>query len=273
MGMPLWFMTLGVAVFLLMASEAAFHIGRRSKKRNDEIVRSHVSTAQASILGLLALLMAFTLSMADSRHDARRRLLVIEANAVGTTYLRTKYLPEPVATESRQLLRDYVKSRRAYFKASSASATAAALRSEAISNEIWAKGAALAAAHMDSDLIALYLTSLNEMIDAAATRRAAVIARIPTSIRALVLFIGVLAMFVTGYSTGLGGRRIPILLTAVPIAIALTYSIITDLDRARAGLISTGDFPMIQVERAIDADAAASAPTLRTMLMPRSLRL
>jgi hypothetical protein len=266
-------MVLGVALFLVMATEASFQIGRRSRWRSDDVVRSHVATAQASILGLLALLMAFTLSMADSRHDARRRLVVIEANAVGTTYLRTKYLPEPVATQSRELLRRYVTSRRAYFRASAGEAPIESARSVAISNDLWERGAALAAVHLVSDLIALYLTSLNEMIDAASARRAAVIARIPTSIRALVLFIGVLAMFVTGYSTGLAGRRIPILLTTLPIAIALTYSIITDLDRARSGLVSTGDFPMIQVERALDADVAASAPTLRTLLVPRSLGL
>ncbi len=271
--MPLWFLLLGVAILLLMASEASFQIGRRSRQRKDEVVRSHVTTASASVLGLLALLLAFTLSMADSRHDARRRLLVFEANAVGTTYLRTKYLPEPVATRSRQLLQQYVKSRRAYFHASRDEAASAADRSEAISSQLWTQAASLAAAHMDSDLIGLYLTSLNEMIDAAATRRAAVIARIPTSIRALVLFVGVLAMFITGYSTGLGGRRIPVMLVAVPITIALTYSIITDLDRARSGLISTGDFPMMQVERMVDADFAASGPTLRTLLVPRSLRL
>lgn len=259
--MPLWLLTLGVAILLLMASEASFHIGCRSRRRTDDVVRSHVSTASASILGLLALLLAFTLSMADSRHDARRRLLVVEANAVGTTYLRTKYLPEPVGTRSRDLLRQYVKSRRAYFQADRDQAPAVAARSEAIANEIWTAGAALAATHMESDLIALYLTSLNEMIDAASARRAAVIARIPTTIRALVLFIGVLAMFVTGYSTGLGGRRIPVMLIAVPMAIALTYAIITDLDRARSGLISTGDFPMIQVERMLDADLLPTTAT------------
>lgn len=257
--MALWLVVLGVLVILLGASEAAFALGRRARDRVDDATRSHIVTAQASTLGLLALLLAFTMSMADSRHDTRRRLLVVEANAVGTTYLRTKYLPEPAATQSRQLLHRYVKSRRAYFDASAADAPAAHARSETISRELWDVGAALATTHMDSDLIALYLTSLNEMIDAGAARRAALIARIPPSIRALMLLSAVIAVGITSYSTGLGGRRIHITLTLLPVMITLTYSITADLDRPRSGFISTGDFPMHQLERQLDAELPAAA--------------
>lgn len=260
--MALWALVLEVLVILLVASEAAFALGRRGRARATDEIRSHVATAQASTLGLLALLLAFALSMADSRYDARRRLLVLEANAIGTTYLRTKYLPEPVSTQSKQLLHDYVKSRRAYFEASATEAGAVHQRSESISNELWTVGAALASTQMESDMIALYLTSLNEVIDTGAARRAAQLARIPPSIRVLLLLIALIAVGVTGYSTGLCGRRVHITLTLLPVMITLSYSILADLDRPRSGFISTGDFPMIQLERQLDADRPAAASVM-----------
>ena len=46
------------------------------------------------MLGLLALLLGFTFSMAVDRFDARRAVVLEEANAIGTAYLRTQVLDE-----------------------------------------------------------------------------------------------------------------------------------------------------------------------------------
>ena len=56
----------------------------------------------------LLLLIAFTFSGAASRFDQRRHLIIEEANAIGTTYLRAGYLPDPASSEIRELLREYV---------------------------------------------------------------------------------------------------------------------------------------------------------------------
>ena len=42
------------------------------------------------MLGLLALLLAFSLSIAINRYDERRQLVVAEANSIGTAYLRAQ---------------------------------------------------------------------------------------------------------------------------------------------------------------------------------------
>ena len=60
------------------------------------------------LLGLLALMLAFTFSMALTRFEARRDALLNEANAIGTTALRARLLPEPQRSETLKLLREYV---------------------------------------------------------------------------------------------------------------------------------------------------------------------
>jgi hypothetical protein len=61
--------------------------------------------------GLLALMLAFTFSMALSRNEALRDAVLNEANAIGTTVLRARLLPEPQRSETRKLLREYVQIR------------------------------------------------------------------------------------------------------------------------------------------------------------------
>jgi hypothetical protein len=61
-------------------------------------------------LGLLAFILAFTFGLAAARFDTRRQLLLDEANAIGTTYLRAGMLPER-GQQVRDLLRHYVAAR------------------------------------------------------------------------------------------------------------------------------------------------------------------
>ena len=55
---------------------------------------------QAALLGLVALILAFGLTMAVGRYDSRRAAVVDDANAIGTTYLRAQTLREPIRTAS-----------------------------------------------------------------------------------------------------------------------------------------------------------------------------
>ena len=63
------------------------------------------------LLGLLGLLLAFTFGMAGDRFDDRKGLVVEEANAIGTAWLRTDLVPEPMRTQARDVLRAYTRQR------------------------------------------------------------------------------------------------------------------------------------------------------------------
>ncbi|UJR82235.1 hypothetical protein [Sandaracinus amylolyticus] len=98
-------------VVLLIAAEASFAWGRRRADRVDAAQRSELGAMQAATLALLGLLLAFATSMAEERFSGRRALILAESNAIGTAYLRSKWLPEPHASELAALFRQYVRAR------------------------------------------------------------------------------------------------------------------------------------------------------------------
>jgi hypothetical protein len=86
---------------VLVAGEIGWQLGMRAEGRGGE----NIATLEAAVLGLLALIIGFTFAMALTRFEARRDAVVNEANAIGTTALRARLLPEPQRTETLKLLR------------------------------------------------------------------------------------------------------------------------------------------------------------------------
>mgnify|MGYP001064187145 CR=1 FL=1 len=73
--------------------------------------RTGTGTIEAAVFALLGLLIAFTFSGAVSRFDARRHLIVEEANAIGTAYLRLDLLPTGSQPTLRKEFSRYVEYR------------------------------------------------------------------------------------------------------------------------------------------------------------------
>ena len=93
---------------MLGGIETGFRLGRRSESRFTDATKSHVSAIAATLLGVLGLLLGFTISMAVSRYEKRTQLVQDEANAIGTAYLRTHLLPPPEGAPIANLLTEYV---------------------------------------------------------------------------------------------------------------------------------------------------------------------
>jgi len=91
-----WISLLVSAVVIFAAAQFGCRLGTKNPDRHREQVRSHITTIESSLLGLLALLIGFTFSLALSRYELRRDLVVQEANAIGVAMLRTQFLPERV---------------------------------------------------------------------------------------------------------------------------------------------------------------------------------
>ena len=102
------------AAILAAVSEAGFRLGRKAQSKTAEKMKSQLEAIEGGILALLALLLGFTMSMAVTRFEVRKRLVLEEANAIGTSYLRTQLLPAPEGTEIANLLREYVMVRLQY---------------------------------------------------------------------------------------------------------------------------------------------------------------
>src|SRR3954466_7283383 len=101
-------MALVLAVIVLGGTALGIFLGRRVRHLSDTL-KEPFGVLQAALLGLVALLLAFGLSLAVSRYEDRRSNIVTEANAIGTTYLRAQTLAEPVRSASLDLLVRYTR--------------------------------------------------------------------------------------------------------------------------------------------------------------------
>lgn len=210
-----------------------------------------------SLLALMAFMLAITMGMAADRFDTRRGLVLGEANSAGTTYLRAGYLPEPVSTGVRNLLREYVPLR--IVNNDVADVQARIARSVEIQAMLWSIAAELARATPESDVLALYIDSLNEMIDIHETRVAAgIYARVPDTILLRLLCASIVSLGMVGYSAGLARRRSTVTGGVMVVVLGAVVTLVVDLDRPRDGFLQVNQQPLIDLQEQIGEPASIS---------------
>ena len=131
---------LGLLIFGVVLGTTLLGVaaGRRLRAHADAL-REPVGVLQAALLGLVALILAFGLTLAVGRYDARRAAVVETANAIGTTYLRAQTLREPMRTRSLEELVRYTDATILLSKAvpGSAAARAAIADGERLQRSLW----------------------------------------------------------------------------------------------------------------------------------------
>jgi hypothetical protein len=214
---------------------------------------AYVSTLDAAILGLLALMISFTFSMALARFDARRDALLNEADAIGTAALRARMLPAPQDAENLKLFHDYVQIRLDYGSRdlALADAHAAIARSNGLQEALWTRAMAIAAKDNAMVPTGLYIQSLNEMIDDQQKRLTAARTQVPNIVLLALYSIAVIAIGFTGYASGLETLRWRFPVYIMGILVAAVILLIQDIDRSSAGFVTVSQQPMIDTAAAI----------------------
>jgi len=235
----LWLIFAGSVGIFFLFTELGFRLGRRTAAVTSDQARSEVGTIQAALLGLLALLLSFTFAMAMSRFDARKQLVLDEANAIGTTLLRTQLLPEPQRREIAGLLRRYVTVRLEFSEAGvdDRKLEAANRATADLQTQLWSASASLGERDPRAVTVGLFLQSLNEVIDLHNKRLTALENHVPEVILILLFFVAVISTGLIGYGCGLGGVRNLFVTMVASVLIAAVIFVIIDLDRPRRGLI------------------------------------
>src|SRR6516165_12643534 len=105
--LPLWALFIFILLVVLLSVEFGYRLGKYRRRRREEEKEAPLGTMVGAELALLAFILAFTFGLAAARFDTRRQVLLDEANAIGTTYLRAGMLPER-GEQIRGLLREYV---------------------------------------------------------------------------------------------------------------------------------------------------------------------
>lgn len=227
---------------MLAALEIGFRLGRRRRAFRTDETNDEITTMVAAVLGLLGLTLAFTYSAASERLTTRRALIVEEANAIGTAYLRLDLLAPEDQPPLRALFRDYVESRiHAFDRIYDREATQAARdRGSHLQREIWGKSVAACRASPNPAASLLLLNALNAMIDITTTRDLATTTHAATIILVLLISLSLMGSLLAGDTIALKGRRSRLHMTIFALAIAATVYVVIDLEYPRVGLITLG---------------------------------
>ena len=104
-------MIFGLAVAMYFFLEFGSWMGRKHLRSGRSSIQETLGVIDGPIFALFGLLIAFTFSSALNRFDDRRKLIVEEANDIGTAYLRLDLLPVADREAVQGLFRIYLDSR------------------------------------------------------------------------------------------------------------------------------------------------------------------
>lgn len=247
---PLWALYLITAAFVLLSIELGWRLGNKRRQLAREEEKAPIGAAVGSTLGLLAFLLAFTFGMAATRFDNRKQMVLQEANAIGTTYLRVDYLPQGRQEEARRLLREYTMLRSGGWSAIMSPQGMA--QAVALQDQLWAI-AAEAGAEKDTVTTGLFIESLNEMIDLDESRVTALRNRIPDMIWFMLFAVTFFSMLAMGFQFGLSGTRSWATVIFLVLVFTPVLLMIADLDRPQAGLLQVSQQPLLDLLNRIGA--------------------
>jgi len=247
---PLWLWFLLTLGLVLLCVEIGYRLGRLQRKRSHDEKEAPVGAMVGAILGLLAFFLAFTFGMAASRFDDRRKMVLEEANAIGTCYLRAELLPGDDGPAIRQLLRDYTDARLAGIHGYRFNA--AKQKSETIHEQLWKFMRPLAEKHQSSTIVALFIQSLNDVIDIHSKRiMIGARSRIPPTIWVALYLVTVLSMVALGYHAGLSGTSRSPAILVLAFCFSAVMLLILDLDRPQEGMLTVSQTSMIELRQSM----------------------
>ena len=248
--LPFWSIYNLTAVGLFLAAETGFRLGKLVQEGWPDQSEPSVGVMVGAALALLGFLLALVTSIAIGNFNQRRQLVVSEANAIDTTYLRAGYLADPYGVESRKLLREYVNLRT---KALDPRARELAIaRSEQIHDELWLFAEEVAKED-PGPITALYLSSLNQVIDLHSERINAELGyRVPPIIVLGLYVVAVMTMVLIGVHDSYREKHNLIALIMVVLIVSVVLLVIIDMDRSNVGMLQIPQKALIDLQQRLN---------------------
>lgn len=237
---PIWLLLVGTILVLILFIEFGFRLGQRSQSGSKKAQTSQVRAIMGAGLGLLAFMLAFTFSTAQSHFEARVQSLVEETRIARNAYMQADLLAEPARSQIKHLLRDYIQFRSPLnkIKSSELSQKLAELleHSEKIQHELWVlvsgRSAESAGKQFNSEANGALMASVLALTDIHYTRlHSATMNRIPLTIWMTLYLMAILSMVIMGYQAGLTDKRSPVATVTLALAFSAVIILIADLDR------------------------------------------
>jgi hypothetical protein len=255
-----WALVVGLFGIVVLATVGGNLVGRRFRNRSKGL-REPFGVIQAALLGFMALVLAFGLSLAVGRYESRRAAVVSEANALGTAYLRAQTIAEPNRTPSLDLMRQLTDASITIAETvpGSPEQADAIARSGQVQRALWGQAGQAVTTEPTASAPRLYLDSLNTAFDAQTTRVAGLGNRVPTPVLLLSLIGAALALGLLALHLGALGRG-PAIAMLAALLVGSTLFITFDLDRPVRGLINVPADPLTSLRASMDAPPAYAGP-------------
>lgn len=241
-GLLPWVLLLG----MLLMSEIGWWLGRYV------LVHRKVSRANASgtfvtaIFGLLALLIAFTLSGASNRYDQRRGLIVKEVLTIYTVNLSVDLLNQEDQPGIRELLKSYLDHRITLYQhvGDTAALEAKFEAQAALAIQLWQAAVKVVKETGSSQkLVATkILSEIASMFDAFDKQRLAMKVHPPPIIWQSLILLALIGALLAGYNMGIEEKRDWLLTVVFIVLMAGAVYVILNLEFPRLGNITLDEF-------------------------------
>ncbi|HMF44754.1 MAG TPA: DUF4239 domain-containing protein [Polyangia bacterium] len=227
-----------------------FRLARQRRANGASAFGKGTTAVTGSLFALLGLLVAFTISGGEARLDARRKLIVEEANTISTAYLRLDLLPATAQRGLREDFRRYVDARLAYYANFLDFGRARIERRNAneLQGKLWTDAVHATNAAPDSRAALLVLPAINQMLDVTTAREAALRTHVPLGVFALLMALALACAFFAG--ADMAKTDHPSTLHAVVFAatLALTCYVIVNIELPRLGFSRLGAIDALLVQ-------------------------
>ncbi len=244
--LPLWVFFVATLALAVGTTEVGFRIGRLWQRLRPHQGDEAGGVMVGATLTLLAFFLAFLMGMATNRFDGRRALVMEEANAIGTVWLRAGYLPDTYSALIRFPVEAYTAQR---LRLENDHQRADALdQSNRLMKQVWTHTQDVVRAYPNSQSVSLFVASVNEMMDLG-SRRAVSFETwpIPWSIWMTIYFAVVLTMMLVGLHAGITNDRNALEVVVLGLVLAVVLNLIIDLDRPNDGMLTVSQAPLLDL--------------------------
>lgn len=232
-----WIIALLLFALMLISSFVGNRTGNYVRNKNNT---EEKPTETSALIALLFFLLAFTFGMSGDRYDSRRKVIVEEANNIGTAILRSDMYPDSVRTLFRKDFKEYVETRISYYQvgADAKGILKADSLSQVISSKLWKRATSLSKDPENLAATQQMIPALNDMIDVTTLRLAGEKAKVPQSILVMLFFLATIIAFYGGYSEGRNGKMDWVVQIGFCVLVSLVVLFTLDLDRPRRGFVN-----------------------------------
>jgi uncharacterized protein DUF4239 len=223
--------------------------GTYIRKTRGEMQDAPVSSAVGASLALFAFMLALTFDMVGDRFAKRKELLVNEISDIRTSYLNAGLVPEPIRSQARKVIVEYV-DLRIELRRDPSKLEPVKLRSQAILDSLWHYSEQLAAQDRSSEAYSLFMSSIANLVKSFNERvTVALQFRLPSAILYVLSLVGFFSTLALGFQFGISGKVSFLVNLLLGVTFAAVMWLIFALDHPEAGVIQISDAPLITLKQ------------------------